>query len=90
MTCSGLTGTPNNVDATSATALRCSLALALGGHRGRGADALDVRRVAGVLEPPDQQRHVRALPAAVGVQLVQDEEPQALGRLDQAAVVRAG
>ena len=66
------------------------LRAALGGHRRRRADALDVRRVAGVLEPSDQKRDVGALPPAVGVQLVQDEEPQALGRPDEAALVRAG
>ena len=44
-----------------------------------------VRRVAGVADPADQQRHVRALAAPVGVQLVEDQEPQAPGRLDQAA-----
>ena len=57
--------------------------VALRGHRGGGADALHVRRVAGVAEPADEQRHVRALAAPVGVQLVEDEELQAPGRLDQ-------
>jgi hypothetical protein len=64
--------------------------VAFGGHRGRGADALNVRRVAGIAEPADEQGHVGALAAAVGVQLVQDQEPQAPGRLDQAPVPGPG
>ena len=64
--------------------------VALRGHRGRRADALNVRRVAGVAEPADEQRHVRALAAPVGVQLVQDQELQAPGRLDQAPVPGPG
>ncbi len=44
----------------------------------RRADALEVVGVARVTHPPDQQRDVGALAAAVGVQLVEDEEPQAL------------
>ena len=46
--------------------------VAFRGHRGRRADALNVRRVAGVAEPADEQGDVGALAAAVGVQLVQD------------------
>ena len=75
---------PKSCEATSATTSAPLLgAAALGGHGGRGADALHVRRGAGVLDPADQQRHVRALPAPVGVQLVEDEELQALGHPDQ-------
>ena len=58
-------------------------AAALGGHGGRRADAPHVRRRAGVLDPADQHRHVRTLPAPVGVQLVEDEELQPLGHPDQ-------
>ena len=64
--------------------------VALRGHRGRGADALNSRRVAGVPEPADEQGHVGALAAAVSVQLVQDQEPQAPRRLDQAPVPGPG
>ena len=66
-------------------------AAALGGHGGRRADAPHVRRGAGVLDPADQHRHVRALPAPVGVQLVEDQELQPLGHPDQRPpVIRAG
>ena len=43
-----------------------------------------------VAEPADEQGHVRALAAPVGVQLVQDQEPQALGGLDQSPVPGTG
>ncbi len=64
----------------------------LGRHGRRGADALQGRRgPAGLADPADQERHVRALPAAVGVQLVEDQELQSLGHADQAGpVVRPG
>ena len=62
----------------------------LRGHRGRGADALNSRRVTGVPEPADKESHVGALAAAVSMQLVQDQEPQAPGRLDQAPVPGPG
>ncbi len=51
---------------------------ALARHRGAGADELEVVGLALVAQAADQHRHVRALPAAVGVQLVQRQEPQPL------------
>ena len=67
------------------------LARSLGRHGRRGADALHVLGLAGVLDPPDEQRHVRALAAPVGVHLVEDEELKAAGHPDQRpAVVGAG
>ncbi len=65
---------------------------ALGGHGRRGADALEgLRGAAGLTHAADQERHVRALPASVGVQLVEDQELQPLGHADQAGpVVRPG
>jgi hypothetical protein len=47
-------------------------------------------RLAGFPDPPDEEGHIRALPAPVGVQLVEDQEAQALGRSDQLAVTDPG
>ena len=60
------------------------------GHRGRSADADDVVAAEGLTAAPDQQRDVRALPAAVGVQLVEDQEAQALRGANQLAVLACG
>ena len=83
ITWSGSTGSAEQGGRDLGDRLLLLLGAALGGHRRRRADALDVRRVADVPEPSHEERYVRALPAPVGVQLVQDEEPQALGRLDR-------
>ena len=64
--------------------------IAFRGHRGRGTDALNSCRVTGVPEPADKQSHIGALAATVGVQLVQDQEPQTPGRLDQTSIPGAG
>jgi hypothetical protein len=66
------------------------LRAALGGHRRRRADALNLRRSAGILEPSHEKRYVRALPSPIGVQFVQYEELQSPGRLDKSPLVRAG
>ena len=76
ITLASATGVPKISVATPATTRAALRAGALGGHGRRGADALHVRRGAGVLHPADEHRDVRALPAAVGVQLVEDEELQ--------------
>src|SRR6266508_5678 len=53
------------------------------GHRCRGADALQAGSLAGITHPPHQQPHVRALTTAIAVQLIQHEEAQPTGGLDQ-------
>ena len=57
-------------------------------ERRRGADALDVRRLAGVADPANEEGDVGTLPAAVGVQLVEHEVREALRRADERLVVR--
>jgi hypothetical protein len=52
------------------------------GQRGGRAYTLDPGGVEGVSHPPDQHGHVGPLPAAVGVQLVEDQELKAPGGLD--------
>lgn len=61
----------------------------LGRHRCRCADALDRSGVADVAQPASQQRDIGALAAAVGVQLVKDQELQAASGLDQAPLASA-
>src|SRR5581483_10863458 len=56
------------------------------GERRRGADVLEPGRVTGLPDAPGEERDVRALAAAVGVQLVEDEESEPLRRLDDRAV----
>ena len=56
---------------------------AASGEGGGGADALHVLGVEGVAYATHQQRDVGALTAAVGVELVEDEEAESLGRLDE-------
>jgi len=52
-------------------------------HRGRRADALQVGRLACVPHPAHQQGDIRALTPPIGVQLVQDQEAEPSGRLDE-------
>jgi len=60
------------------------------GERGRGADALQVARLRRLAQPAAEQGHVRSLTAAVGVELIEDEEAKAPGRLHQLALEGAG
>lgn len=53
------------------------------GDRGGGADVLEIRRLELLPEPAAEHGDIGTLPAAVGVQLVEDEELQPLGRFDQ-------
>ena len=53
------------------------------GHGRAGADDLELVAGALVTQPADQHGYVGALPAAVGVQLVESEELEALGGADQ-------
>ena len=55
-------------------------------HRGRGADAQELPGLEPLTDAAHQQRHVRTLAAAVGVQLVEDEEAQILAVADDPAV----
>ena len=58
-------------------------------HRRAGANAQQVRIAAAFAQPADQQRHVGALPAAVGVELVQyDELERRLALIDERKLVR--
>jgi hypothetical protein len=52
------------------------LTRAAAGHRGAGPDAAQRRRLAALAHAAHRHGHVGALPAAVGVQLIEDEEPQ--------------
>ena len=58
------------------------------GHRGRGADA-EGAVAEGVAAAADEHRDVRALAAPVGMQLVEDEEPETLCGPHQRAVLAA-
>ena len=59
------------------------------GHGGGGADA-DHVVANGVAAAADQHRHVGPLAAPIGVQLVEHEEPEPLGRSHELAVLDAG
>ena len=59
------------------------------GHGGRGADTGDVVTTKRLTAAPDQEGHIGALAPAVGVQLVEDQEPQPLRRSHQFAVLGA-
>ena len=76
------------------------LAAPAAGHRGRGADADDAAAgcgavagggavADGVAAAADEHRDVGPLAAPIGVQLVEDEEPEALGGPHQCAVLAA-
>ena len=52
-------------------------------HRRGRTDALQVRSLAGVADPPYEQGDVGALAAAIGVQLVEHEELQPLGGVNE-------
>ena len=56
------------------------------GHRGRGSDAQKLLRLQALPDAAHQQRHVCTLAAAVGVELVQDQEPKAGAVADDPAV----
>ena len=47
-----------------------------GHHGGAGADVHKPRRGTAFLEPADQHGHIGPLPTAIGVQLVEHQEPQ--------------
>ena len=100
ITCSGVKSTPNRACDTFATSCRCSSLLPAARHRGGGADADGTvakgDAVAGgdavaesVAAAADEHRDVRALAAPVGVQLVEDEELEALGGPHQLTVLAA-
>ena len=55
-------------------------------HRCRGADAQELPGLEPLTDPAHEQRHVRTLTAAVGVQLVQDEEAKPRAVADDPAV----
>ena len=55
-------------------------------HRCRGADAQELPGLEPLTDPAHEQRHVRTLTAAVRVQLVQDQEAQALAVANDLAV----
>ena len=55
-------------------------------HRGRGADAQELPGLELLTDAAHQQRHVRALAAAVRVQLVEDEEAKARAVADDLTV----
>jgi hypothetical protein len=59
-------------------------------HGGGRADALNVRRAAGIAEPPHQEGHIRTLPATVGMQFVQHQKLEAGSCLDQGPFPRPG
>src|SRR5690606_29788830 len=59
----------------------------LRGHGGRGADALQSLAADALADAPDEHGHVGALPTAVRVQLVEDEEPEPLGGLHELALL---
>ena len=61
--------------------------LTVGHHRGRGADVDQVRRGAALFQPTDEHGHVCALPAAIGVQLVEDQEADTAGAAVEKALV---
>ena len=84
------TAMPNSVWATLATSRFWSSDGAPARHRGRRADADDVVAAERLAAAADQQRDVRALATAVGVQLVEDQEREPLGRPHQRAVLAAG
>ena len=52
------------------------------GQRGGCSDTLKPIGLEAVTDPPHQHGHVAALATPVGVQLVEHEEPQSLGRLE--------
>ena len=49
-------------------------------HRGRRPDAAQILRLAALSHAPDEQSDVGTLPPAIRVQLVEDEERQALAK----------
>ena len=57
-----------------ATVLRRSVGA--GHHGGAGADVHQPRRGTALLEPADQHGHIGPLPPAIGVQLIEYQEPQ--------------
>ena len=63
---------------------------AFAGHRGRRADADDLVAAKGEAAAADQQSHIRSLPAAVGMEFVEDEKAEPLGGADQRAVLIPG
>ena len=89
MTASGGTWVPNRREATAATAAARVILAAFARHGGGCADA-DRRLVAAepVAHAAHQHGDVGALPAAVGVKLVEHEEIEALGIGDDGPVER--
>ncbi len=61
---------------------------AAGGEGGRRADALELRRRHPVADASDEEGDVRPLAPAVGVQLVEDEEPEPLRGVDELLLER--
>lgn len=61
----------------------------LGRHRRRGSNHLQARRLARAPNSADEHGAVAALSPAIRVQLVEDQEVEALGRMDQVALVGA-
>jgi hypothetical protein len=58
---------------------------ALAGHGRRRSHTLHIRCLASLPDPAGKQRHIRALPAPVGMQLVEHQKPQPPRGLDQLA-----
>ena len=63
---------------------------AFSGQRGRSADALDLFGAGRLADAAHQHRHIRALAAPVGVELVQHQETHLRHRLDEVAVDVSG
>ncbi|OQA94854.1 MAG: hypothetical protein BWY25_02655 [Chloroflexi bacterium ADurb.Bin222] len=59
-------------------------------QRRGSAHALQTRILTDIAHPAHQERHIRALASAIGVQLIQHQETQAPQRSDNVALVRAG
>ena len=88
MTPDGSTVAPKIVVATSATSCRCSSSVPA---PARVADVPTywIRGARLPADPADEQGDVGALPAAIRVELVEDQEPEVGGGLDQPPLPRA-
>ena len=88
ITCSGRTRVPNSRLATRRDLLSLRLVRPGTGERRRRSDALQRAGVAGLPDTTAEERDVGALPATVGVQLVEHEEAESAGRVDEVALGR--